>query len=107
MSEFDFFVWLFFSAFLMFAQTNPQNTSEEAEIVSNEKTDASSEAVAPDKDEKSPEATEVKPRKEESKTPKANLRKFFKLVSGTLWIAARLRVWEGGGGYVWSYFQAP
>nr|XP_038022245.1 breast carcinoma-amplified sequence 1 isoform X6 [Anas platyrhynchos] len=56
-----------------------KNTSEEAEIVSNEKTDASSEAVAPDKDEKSPEATEVKPRKEESKTPKANLRKFFKL----------------------------
>lgn len=91
-----FFCLTFFSAFLMFAQTNPQNTSEEAEIVSNEKTDASSEAVAPDKDEKSPEATEVKPRKEESKTPKANLRKFFKLVSGTLWIAARLRVWEGG-----------
>eukprot|EP00075_Anas_platyrhynchos_P008699 XP_021132324.2 breast carcinoma-amplified sequence 1 isoform X5 [Anas platyrhynchos] len=58
-----------------------KNTSEEAEIVSNEKTDASSEAVAPDKDEKSPEATEVKPRKEESKTPKANLRKFFKLGS--------------------------
>ncbi|EOB08010.1 Breast carcinoma-amplified sequence 1, partial [Anas platyrhynchos] len=54
-----------------------------AEIVSNEKTDASSEAVAPDKDEKSPEATEVKPRKEESKTPKANLRKFFKLTSNS------------------------
>lgn len=56
-----------------------KNTSEEAEIISNEKADASSEAVAPDKDEKSPEAAEVKPRKEESKTPKANLRKFFKL----------------------------
>ncbi|XP_032054380.1 breast carcinoma-amplified sequence 1 isoform X2 [Aythya fuligula] len=60
-----------------------KNTSEEAEIISNEKTDASSEAVAPDKDEKSPEATEVKPRKEESKTPKANLRKFFKLTSNS------------------------
>ncbi|KAF1663730.1 Breast carcinoma-amplified sequence 1, partial [Aptenodytes patagonicus] len=57
-----------------------KNALEEAEIVSNEKADASSEAVAPDKDEsKSPEATEVKPRREESKTPKANLRKFFKL----------------------------
>ncbi|NXU54663.1 BCAS1 protein, partial [Turnix velox] len=57
-----------------------KNASEEAEIVSNEKTDASLEAVAPDKDEsKSPEAAEVKPKKEESKTPKANLRKFFKL----------------------------
>ncbi|NXE04780.1 BCAS1 protein, partial [Lophotis ruficrista] len=57
-----------------------KNASEEAEIVSHEKADASSEAVAPDKDEsKSPEAAEVKPRREESKTPKANLRKFFKL----------------------------
>ncbi|NWU53456.1 BCAS1 protein, partial [Dromas ardeola] len=57
-----------------------KNTPEEAEIVSNEKADASLEAVAPDKDEsKSPEAAEVKPRREESKTPKANLRKFFKL----------------------------
>ncbi|KAF1446911.1 Breast carcinoma-amplified sequence 1, partial [Pygoscelis papua] len=57
-----------------------KNALEEAEIVSNEKADASLEAVAPDKDEsKSPEATEVKPRREESKTPKANLRKFFKL----------------------------
>ncbi|XP_032849477.2 breast carcinoma-amplified sequence 1 isoform X2 [Tyto alba] len=57
-----------------------KNASEEAEVVSNEKADASLEAVAPDKDErKSPEATEVKPRREESKTPKANLRKFFKL----------------------------
>ncbi|OPJ82704.1 breast carcinoma-amplified sequence 1 isoform C [Patagioenas fasciata monilis] len=57
-----------------------KNASEEAEIVSNEKADASLEAVAPDKDEsKSPEAAEVKPRREESKTPKANLRKFFKL----------------------------
>uniref|UniRef100_A0A8C0F8R8 Brain enriched myelin associated protein 1 n=1 Tax=Bubo bubo TaxID=30461 RepID=A0A8C0F8R8_BUBBB len=61
-----------------------RNASEEAEIVSNEKADASLEAVAPDKDEsKSPEAAEVKPRREESKTPKANLRKFFKLVSET------------------------
>ncbi|KFV13128.1 Breast carcinoma-amplified sequence 1, partial [Tauraco erythrolophus] len=58
-----------------------KNASEEAEIVSNEKADASLEAVAPDKAEsKSPEAAEVKPRREESKTPKANLRKFFKLV---------------------------
>ncbi|NXO02637.1 BCAS1 protein, partial [Rhinopomastus cyanomelas] len=57
-----------------------KNTSEEAEIVSNEKADVSLEAVTPDKDEsKNPEAAEVKPRKEESKTPKANLRKFFKL----------------------------
>ncbi|NWH61905.1 BCAS1 protein, partial [Geococcyx californianus] len=57
-----------------------KNASEEAEMGSNEKTDVSLEAVAPDKDEsKSPEAAEVKPRKEESKTPKANLRKFFKL----------------------------
>ncbi|XP_065501757.1 breast carcinoma-amplified sequence 1 [Caloenas nicobarica] len=57
-----------------------KNASEEAEIVSNEKADASLEAVAPDKDEsKSPQAAEVKPRREESKTPKANLRKFFKL----------------------------
>ncbi|NXU21733.1 BCAS1 protein, partial [Thalassarche chlororhynchos] len=57
-----------------------KNTLEEAEIVSNEKADTSLEAVAPDKDgSKSPEAAEVKPRREESKTPKANLRKFFKL----------------------------
>ncbi|NXV82479.1 BCAS1 protein, partial [Atlantisia rogersi] len=57
-----------------------KNASEEAEVVSNEKVDASLEAAAPDKDDgKSPEAAEVKPRKEESKTPKANLRKFFKL----------------------------
>ncbi|NWW85966.1 BCAS1 protein, partial [Rhynochetos jubatus] len=57
-----------------------KNALEEAEIVSNEKADASPEAVAPDKDEgKSPEPAEVKPRREESKTPKANLRKFFKL----------------------------
>ncbi|KAM6243321.1 breast carcinoma-amplified sequence 1 isoform 3-T6 [Spheniscus humboldti] len=57
-----------------------KNALEEAEIVSNEKADASLEAVTLDKDEsKSPEATEVKPRREESKTPKANLRKFFKL----------------------------
>lgn len=51
-------------------------------MVSNEKADMSSEAAAPDKDDsKNPEAAEVKPRREESKTPKANLRKFFKLVS--------------------------
>ncbi|XP_029865730.1 breast carcinoma-amplified sequence 1 isoform X3 [Aquila chrysaetos chrysaetos] len=57
-----------------------KNASEEAEIISNEKADASLEAGAPDKGEsKSPEAAEVKPRREESKTPKANLRKFFKL----------------------------
>ncbi|NXL88138.1 BCAS1 protein, partial [Alectura lathami] len=60
-----------------------KNTSEEAEIVSNEKADVSLEAVAPDKDEKSPEAAEAKPRREESKTPKANLRKFFKLTSNS------------------------
>ncbi|NXJ73251.1 BCAS1 protein, partial [Trogon melanurus] len=57
-----------------------KNASEEAEIVSNEKADSPLEVVAPDKDEsKSPEAAEMKPRREESKTPKANLRKFFKL----------------------------
>ncbi|NWT02924.1 BCAS1 protein, partial [Mionectes macconnelli] len=57
-----------------------KNASEEAEAVSNEKTEASFEAVAPDRDEsKSPEGSEVKPRAAESKTPKANLRKFFKL----------------------------
>ncbi|KAM8996299.1 breast carcinoma-amplified sequence 1 isoform 1-T1 [Ara ararauna] len=57
-----------------------KNPSEEAEMVSNEKTDMPSEAAAPDKDDsKNPEAAEVKPRREESKTPKANLRKFFKL----------------------------
>ncbi|KFP44052.1 Breast carcinoma-amplified sequence 1, partial [Chlamydotis macqueenii] len=68
-----------------------KNASEEAEIVSHEKADASLEAVAPDKDErKSPEVAEVKPRREESKTPKANLRKFFKLVSKTLWFKS----WE-------------
>ncbi|NWR28337.1 BCAS1 protein, partial [Tachuris rubrigastra] len=57
-----------------------KNSSEEAEAVSNEKTEPSFEAVAPDRDEsKSPEGSEVKPRAAESKTPKANLRKFFKL----------------------------
>ncbi|NXG33671.1 BCAS1 protein, partial [Dromaius novaehollandiae] len=61
-----------------------KNPLEEAEIVSNEKADTSLEAVAPDKDEsKSPEASEVKPRREEIKTPKANLRKFFKLTSNS------------------------
>ncbi|NXT20653.1 BCAS1 protein, partial [Syrrhaptes paradoxus] len=57
-----------------------KNASEEAEIVSNEKAEVSLEAVAGDKDEsRSPEAAEARPRREESKTPKANLRKFFKL----------------------------
>ncbi|XP_038015251.1 breast carcinoma-amplified sequence 1 isoform X1 [Motacilla alba alba] len=58
-----------------------KNSSEEAEAVSNEKAEVALEApVAPDRDEsKSPESAEVKPRGAESKTPKANLRKFFKL----------------------------
>ncbi|XP_072206116.1 breast carcinoma-amplified sequence 1 isoform X1 [Excalfactoria chinensis] len=56
-----------------------KNALEEAEVAHNEKADASLEAVTPDKDERSPEVLEVKPRREESKTPKANLRKFFKL----------------------------
>ncbi|NXR71632.1 BCAS1 protein, partial [Pycnonotus jocosus] len=57
-----------------------KNSSEEAEAVSNEKAEAAPEAVAPDRDEsKSAESSEVKPRGAESKTPKANLRKFFKL----------------------------
>ncbi|NXH64963.1 BCAS1 protein, partial [Rhabdornis inornatus] len=57
-----------------------KNSSEEAEAVSNEKAEVAPEAAAPDRDEsKSTESTEVKPRGAESKTPKANLRKFFKL----------------------------
>ncbi|XP_059718861.1 breast carcinoma-amplified sequence 1 isoform X3 [Haemorhous mexicanus] len=57
-----------------------KNSSEEAEAVSNEKAEVALEAVAPDRDEnKSTESSEVKPRGAESKTPKANLRKFFKL----------------------------
>ncbi|NWZ37534.1 BCAS1 protein, partial [Brachypodius atriceps] len=57
-----------------------KNSSEEAEAVSNEKAEGAPEAVAPDRDEsKSVEGAEVKPRGAESKTPKANLRKFFKL----------------------------
>ncbi|NWS36277.1 BCAS1 protein, partial [Polioptila caerulea] len=57
-----------------------KNSSEEAEAVSNEKAEATLEAAAPDRDEsKSAESAEVKPRAAESKTPKANLRKFFKL----------------------------
>ncbi|NXQ19843.1 BCAS1 protein, partial [Peucedramus taeniatus] len=57
-----------------------KNSSEEAEAVSNEKAEVALEALAPDRDEsKSTESTEVKPRGAESKTPKANLRKFFKL----------------------------
>ncbi|KFU97341.1 Breast carcinoma-amplified sequence 1, partial [Pterocles gutturalis] len=62
------------------AQEGRKNASEEAEIISNEKAEVSLEAVAGDKDEsRSPEAAEARPRREESKTPKANLRKFFKL----------------------------
>ncbi|NXK63586.1 BCAS1 protein, partial [Sylvietta virens] len=57
-----------------------KNSSEEAEAVSNEKAEVALEAVAPDRDEsKSAESAELKPRGAESKTPKANLRKFFKL----------------------------
>ncbi|NXX24143.1 BCAS1 protein, partial [Nicator chloris] len=57
-----------------------KNSSEEAEAVSNEKAEGALEAAAPDRDEsKSAESAEVKPRGAESKTPKANLRKFFKL----------------------------
>ncbi|NXQ47792.1 BCAS1 protein, partial [Catharus fuscescens] len=57
-----------------------KNSSEEAEAVSNEKAEVIPEAVAPDRDEsKSAESAEVKPRGAESKTPKTNLRKFFKL----------------------------
>ncbi|NXD52736.1 BCAS1 protein, partial [Corvus moneduloides] len=60
--------------------TSRCNSSEEAEAVSNEKAEVALEAAAPDRDEsKSAEAAEVKPRGAESKTPKANLRKFFKL----------------------------
>ncbi|XP_062361065.1 breast carcinoma-amplified sequence 1 [Cinclus cinclus] len=56
-----------------------KNSSEEAEAVSSEKAEVALEAVAPNRDEsKSAESAEVKPRGE-SKTPKANLRKFFKL----------------------------
>ncbi|NXY15527.1 BCAS1 protein, partial [Atrichornis clamosus] len=61
-----------------------KNSSEEAEAGSNEKAEVALEAAAPDRDEsKSPEAAEVKPRGAESKTPKANLRKFFKLTLNT------------------------
>ncbi|NXQ26231.1 BCAS1 protein, partial [Alaudala cheleensis] len=57
-----------------------KNSSEEAEAVSNEKAEVTPEPAAPDRDEsRSTESTEVKPRGAESKTPKANLRKFFKL----------------------------
>ncbi|NXY57662.1 BCAS1 protein, partial [Callaeas wilsoni] len=57
-----------------------KNSSEEAEPVSNEKAEVAPEAAAPDRDEsRSAETAEVKPRGAESKTPKANLRKFFKL----------------------------
>nr|XP_048676081.1 breast carcinoma-amplified sequence 1 isoform X3 [Caretta caretta] len=61
---------------LFWKKTAPEDT----EVVINEKAEASLEAVAPDKDEtKSPETAEVKPRREENKNPKTNLRKFFKL----------------------------
>ncbi|NXM97931.1 BCAS1 protein, partial [Sylvia borin] len=57
-----------------------KNSSEEAEAVSNEKAEVAPEPVAPDRDEsRSTESAEGKPRGAESKTPKANLRKFFKL----------------------------
>ncbi|NXG13749.1 BCAS1 protein, partial [Grallaria varia] len=57
-----------------------KNAAEEAEAASAEKAEAPLEAAAPDRDEsKSPEGSEAKPRGAESKTPKANLRKFFKL----------------------------
>ncbi|NWI46129.1 BCAS1 protein, partial [Picathartes gymnocephalus] len=57
-----------------------KNSSEEAEAVSSEKAEVALEAAAPDRSEsKSAETAEVKPRAAESKTPKANLRKFFKL----------------------------
>ncbi|NXI11843.1 BCAS1 protein, partial [Irena cyanogastra] len=57
-----------------------KNSSEEGEAVSSEKAEVALEVAAPDRDEsKSTESTEVKPRGAESKTPKANLRKFFKL----------------------------
>ncbi|NWR47683.1 BCAS1 protein, partial [Regulus satrapa] len=57
-----------------------KKNSEEAEPGSSERAEAAVEAAAPDRDEsKSAESAEVKPRGPESKTPKANLRKFFKL----------------------------
>ncbi|NXN77701.1 BCAS1 protein, partial [Bombycilla garrulus] len=57
-----------------------KNSSEEAEPVGNEKAESAPEAAAPDREEsKSAESAELKPRAAESKTPKANLRKFFKL----------------------------
>ncbi|XP_067410308.1 breast carcinoma-amplified sequence 1 isoform X2 [Emydura macquarii macquarii] len=65
---------------LFWKKTAPEDT----EVVNSEKVEASLEAVAPDKDEtKSPEAAEVKPRRDENKKPKTNLRKFFKLTSGS------------------------
>nr|XP_032630605.1 breast carcinoma-amplified sequence 1 isoform X3 [Chelonoidis abingdonii] len=61
---------------LFWKKTAPEDT----EVVINAKVEASLEAVAPDKDEtKSPETAEVKLRREDNKTPKTNLRKFFKL----------------------------
>ncbi|NXI27880.1 BCAS1 protein, partial [Sterrhoptilus dennistouni] len=57
-----------------------KKNSEEAETVGSEKAEVAPEAVAPDRDEnKSAESAEGRPRGAESKTPKANLRKFFKL----------------------------
>ncbi|NXM89560.1 BCAS1 protein, partial [Oenanthe oenanthe] len=57
-----------------------KNSSEEAEAVSNEKAEVALEVVAADRDEsKSAESAELRARGAESKTPKANLRRFFKL----------------------------
>ncbi|KFR10115.1 Breast carcinoma-amplified sequence 1, partial [Opisthocomus hoazin] len=57
-----------------------KNASEEAELGSAEAAEASLEAAAADQEgTKGPEAAAARPRREESKTPKANLRKFFKL----------------------------
>nr|XP_032630603.1 breast carcinoma-amplified sequence 1 isoform X2 [Chelonoidis abingdonii] len=65
---------------LFWKKTAPEDT----EVVINAKVEASLEAVAPDKDEtKSPETAEVKLRREDNKTPKTNLRKFFKLTLGS------------------------
>nr|XP_021389689.2 breast carcinoma-amplified sequence 1 [Lonchura striata domestica] len=58
----------------------PQNCSEEAEAAGREKAEAAPEAAAPARDEsESAESAGAKPRAAESRTPKANLRKFFKL----------------------------
>ncbi|OWK54500.1 Breast carcinoma-amplified sequence 1 [Lonchura striata] len=57
-----------------------KNCSEEAEAAGREKAEAAPEAAAPARDEsESAESAGAKPRAAESRTPKANLRKFFKL----------------------------